>query len=115
MRISPRHGRPKPEYRNSLRKLKKADYRDMERAIVQAYLTQQTHVILALSYLTKLPEDFPQKQIVAREGMVDYWKVRASRLLKWLNDNGHSDVTAESMRQALIRFTHNTKELSLDI
>ena len=113
-KVSPRVGKPAQAYRDTLSKASKADYKKLEKACIVAYLTQQSHVILALSYLTKLPDDFPPTVMVEKEGLHDYVKVKAPKLLRWLNDKGHSEVTAESLRIALFHFALRSKELSLE-
>ena len=100
-----RRGRPSKEYKDALRAMSEKEYALLEKACVQAFLLGHSHVILALSHLTKLSDDFPNTTTVRREGKINYVKVRANRLLKWLNEKGHSQFTSEDIRVAQIRFT----------
>lgn len=98
-------GRPSKKYQSSFKEVSEKDYTLLEKACVEAYLSGQSHVIMALSHLTKLADDFPNTTKVKKEGKTVYVKVRANLLLKWLNDKGHSQITAEDIRVAQIRLT----------
>lgn len=106
-----RHGRAPKEYVNTLRKLSRKDYKAMERACVEAYFSKQMSVIIAASHLTKFPKGFPNKNLVRQEGRVDYWRVNARSLLKWLNRTGKSDITPIQMRYTLLSFNVTTRDI----
>jgi len=107
-----RRGRPSKEYRETLKGMTEQEYAMLEKACVQAYLTGKKHVILVLSHLTSLADDFPNVTTVKRVGKNNHVKVRASLLLKWLFDKGHTAFTSEDIRIAQIRFT-SAKEKTL--
>lgn len=98
-------GRPSKAQKAALRGMAEADYAALEKACVQAFLLGESHVILALSHMTKLADDFPNTTIVKREPSKIHVKVRANRLLAWLNKHGYTAFTSEDIRVAQIRFT----------
>lgn len=106
-----RHGRAPQAYLKALRKVSLKDYKAMERACIEAYARKDLSVTLALSHLTKMPADFPRKELLRQEGRTDYYRVNARSLLKWLNRNGYSDITPVKMRYTLLNFYKQTKDI----
>ena len=98
-------GRPSKAYKESLKGMSQKNYSDLEKACIEAYLLGHRHVILAVSYLTKFDEDFPNTTTVRRDGKTVYVKVYTSKLMKWLYDKGHTHLTANDIRAATARFT----------
>lgn len=107
-------GRPTKAFLATLVPMTDKHYRQLEKACIEAYLLGHTHVILALSYIIKLPDDFPPAHTVSKEGKV--WKVKVkvkggNGLLKWLNDHGYSTVTASHIQMAGESFTRRLQGL----
>lgn len=105
-----RHRRPPEAYKKSLKKATVADYRQLEKACLVALLSKVDHVILAVSYLTKWPSDFPKGVLLRSEGLVDYRKIRAVKLMQWLRDKGHSTITSDQIWYAGTQLTNGLKE-----
>jgi hypothetical protein len=64
-----------------------------------------------LPYTFKLPKDFPPRMIVKKEGYVNTHRIRASWLLEWLYEKGHSSINMEALRRAQISFTRTMGRL----
>ena len=108
---SPRAGKPKKVYTQTLHKMSRRHYTMLERACVEAYLKQHYRVRMIVSYLLKLPPDFPPVLTRTKVGdFNDAIEVSARALLKWLNKHGYSQITAEDIRIAAINYTKHTKE-----
>lgn len=107
---NPRHKRPTHAYRATLKKATVADYRQLEKACLVALLSKVDHVILAVSYLTKWPSDFPKGVLLRSEGLVDYRKIRAVKLMQWLRDKGYTTITSDQIWYAGAQLTNGLKE-----
>lgn len=104
-------GRPSRAYKASLQEPTKEHYRQLLLACVTAILNDQAEVILAVSHLTKFPADFPKGLIVATQHPIVYRRIKANRLIHWLNNNGHTEVTMEDLRVQQRKVTLLEKEL----
>lgn len=104
-------GRPSYAYKASLQEPTKEHYQQLLLACVTAILNDQTEVILAVSHLTKFPDDFPKGLIVATQRPVVYRRIKANRLIHWLNNNGHTEVTMEDLRVQQRKVTLLEKEM----
>lgn len=102
-----RRGRPTNAFRKALKAPKRADYEKLVRGAVQALLGGSESVLVAFPYVFKFPKDFPKGILVEKTLTTNVRKLKAAKLLKWLGDKGHTDITMETLRVAQIRFTMN--------
>jgi hypothetical protein len=109
--VHPLQGRPSRKYLSTLRKAKKVDYSKFEKACLDAYLLGQTHVIVAVPYVAKFPKNFPQRRFMKAEGTTYFYKINASRLLKWLYDKGYTELTGQKIGWAIQSYNQQMKEL----
>lgn len=97
-----RHGKPSNAYLKTLREPKRADYQVLVNAALEAIIEGENDVLIAFPYVLKYPADFPKGILVEKVEDRNIRKVKARKLLKWLNDNGHTPITSESLRGAMI-------------
>lgn len=110
-----RHGKPSDAYRASLHKAGKADYTKLLAAVLRVLIDESIDFEVAFNYTLKFPADFPKGLLLRREGLVNVRKLRADRVLRWLNSKGHTDITIETIRRAKISFTAFEKRLELEV
>lgn len=106
--------RPTFAYKASLRLPTKHDYTKMLMACVEAVLNGKPEITLVLSHLTKLPKDFPKGIVFRRETPLIWRRIKANRLINWLNDNGYAMVTMEDLRVEQRKVTLLEKEILND-
>lgn len=93
-----RHGRPSIHYRLSLLpKPTKAHYDSLVEACVAAIIADESVIYVSFSHLFIFPKDFPKGYLVSRDGPNNIRKIVCKYMLKWLQDNGHTTVTAHSI------------------
>lgn len=107
----PLRGRPSKAYLKTLRKMSRKDYTRLEKACLDAYLLNQSNVIIAFPYVTKFPEDFPHKRFTKAEGKLYYYRIRAKVLLEWLYEKGYTELTGRKIGMFIKQFNEDTKEL----
>jgi plasmid stabilization system protein ParE len=100
-----RHGRPSAAYLATLRNASKADYDTLVRAAMEAIIEGVVDVLVAFPYTFKFPEDFPKGIRESEEGPVNIQRIKARKLLTWLADNGHTDITVAALKQQRELFT----------
>lgn len=105
--------RPTKAYKASLRKPKKEDYLDLLLACIETLTKGQKEIVLVVSHLTEFPEGFPKGLIVKTELPKVYRRIKATRLLKWLNSIGFSEVTREDLKVYQRKLTLLEKQLDL--
>lgn len=108
-------GRPTKEYRATLRKATRRDYMRLLRGTLEALLQGHTDVLFVSSYLTKFPKDFPKGVLHWREGKLVCRRVKAKKLLNWLREHGHTDITMELLKGQQISFTKQMKEVEIGV
>lgn len=110
-----RHGKPSKAYTSTLRAPTRADYESLVRGCLEAVISGSKDVMVAFAYTVKFPEDFPKGTIVEKVDAKTVRKIKANRLLKWLNDHGHTDITMEMLRVQQIAFAVKTTEFDKEI
>lgn len=90
--------RPTFAYKASLRLPTKHDYTKMLMACVEAVLAGKPEITLVVSHLTRFPADFPKGIVFKREMPLIWRRIKANRLINWLNNHGYSQVTMEDLR-----------------
>lgn len=111
MNKNPRHGRPKPEYKASLRQISEEDIQQLVQATITAIIAGDKSLVIATSYIAEFDTDFPRGQIIKRDGLVDYRRIMAHKLLKWLNEKGYSPFNSDDIGYAQRRISLAEKEL----
>ena len=108
-----RRGQPRKDYVASLRKASKADYSALVDAAIAALIGGEKDVLIAFSYLVRLPKDFPKRWKVETDasGYADVWKVNAATLLHWLKEHGYTTMTPLQIRDQLRDFGRDTANL----
>lgn len=97
-----RHGKPSNAYLKTLREPNKADYQRLVNATLEALIAGKKDVYIAFPYVFKYPADFPKGILEEKVDDVNIRRCKAGKLLAWLNANGHTDVTSESLKGAMI-------------
>jgi hypothetical protein len=105
-----RTGRPTDAQWAALRPLGTDDIQKLLLAAIEAVLKGEKDIILGTHYLTKFADDFPIGVFLKKEGELDYRRVKANRLMRWLNSNGHTPLTMEHLRVGQIVVTLKEKE-----
>jgi hypothetical protein len=98
-----RNGKPSKQYRASLHTANKQDFERLVAGTLEAIVAGHEFVLLKVNYLTTWPADFPKGKIIRQEGKFDIRSIRARRLLKWLQDKGHTKMTLEKIRGLRIK------------
>lgn len=108
-----RHGKPSNAYLATLRKVKTEDFDKLVKSCMSAIICGETDVIIAFAYTMKFPDTFP-RGICTGKGAdgSNVHKVKAKRLLTWLNENGYTFITVEMLGVQKRAFTEMEKEFS---
>lgn len=108
-------GRPSKALLSTMRSLGKSRVHiaELVRVTVSALLQGQQHITLKTHRITKFEKGFPKGICIERDGDFNVYHVRALKLLEWLNKKGYTDITAETIRVARIKFTQREQELDL--
>lgn len=100
-----RHGKPSKAYLETLRGVTEADYEQMVQACLDAIVRGSTDVLALFPYVMKFPEDFPKGILeVKYDDGSNVHRIKAKKLLRWLNENGHTEITMEMLKGQMIRF-----------
>lgn len=107
-----RHGKPAKAFTSRLRAATSDDYERLVSACLEAVIGGSTDVLVAFPYTLKFPEDFPRGILMERtDDGSNIHRIKAKKLLKWLNTKGYTDVTMESLRGQVISFGINATKL----
>lgn len=100
-----RVGRPKREYLDSLQnKPKKADWDRLLTACLEALIAGENDIIVAFSYVTKLPKDFPRGILEHKVEDKNVHRIKARKLLRWLYKHGYTTITIEDVKSQQMHF-----------
>jgi hypothetical protein len=116
-----RVGKPPKHHTESLKKPLKADYHRLVQACVEAIIAGENDVLIAFSYTLKFPKGFPKGILMEETRYSDIRRVKAKRLLHWLHDNGHTNITPLIIRKQamamgrLSSFLNACDDLDVDI
>ena len=99
-----RHGKPSKEYTATLRKPTESDYARLLKACLTALIQGEKDVIIAFAYTLKFPEDFPRGIRIEKVDAKNVHRVKALKLLAWLNKHGHTDITMEKLTGQIVSF-----------
>lgn len=112
-----RHGKPKKEYLATLkRRPTKADYDKLVTACMEAIINGEIDVLVSFAYVAKFPKGFPKGILVQKVDDKNIHRIKARKLLTWLNENGHTLVTVEALKRqrwAFTRLENSFAELQL--
>jgi hypothetical protein len=98
-----RHGKPSKAYTSRLRGATSADWATMVSATVEAIVGGSEDVLALFPYTMKFPKDFPKGILeVKREDGANVHRIKAKKLLKWLQDHGHTEITMDTLRGQII-------------
>lgn len=100
-----RRGRPTKAYLSTLKRATSDDYQKLVRGAVEALISGSTDVLISFPYVFKFPEDFPKGILVEQTETTNVRRIKAKKLLAWLRERGHTDITTEALRAAQISFT----------
>lgn len=98
-----RHGKPAKEYTDTLREPKREDYQRLVNAVLEALIAGKKDVYIAFPYVFRFPADFPKGVLEEKVEDVNIRRCKARKLLDWLREHGHTEVTMESLKGELIR------------
>jgi hypothetical protein len=75
----------------------------MVSACVEAIVRGSADVLARFPYTLKFPKDFPKGILeVKYEDGTNVHRIKAKKLLAWLNARGYTDITTDSLRGAII-------------
>lgn len=60
--------------------------------------------MIAFSYVTKLPKDFPRGILEYKIGDKNVHRIKARKLLRWLYKHGHTTITIEDVKSQQMHF-----------
>lgn len=107
-----RHGKPAKAFTERLRSPVDADFDAMVQACVDAIVRGSTDVLALFPYTLKFPKGFPKGILeVKYEDGTNVHRIKAKKLLKWLNEAGYTDITMDMLRGEQIAFGINTTKL----
>lgn len=102
MRVN-RHGKPSKAFTSRLRAATSDDYERMVQACVEALIRGSQDVLGRFPYTLKFPKGFPKGILeIKYEDGTNIHRMKARKLLAWLNANGYTDITTDSLRGAII-------------
>lgn len=102
--MSVRNGRPSKSYLDTLQKPSEAEWRALETAAISAIVQNEKDVLVAFSYVFKYPDDFPKGVLYEKQDWVDIRRVKAVKLLAWMNKHGLSEITPRQVQHQLRDF-----------
>ena len=105
-----RHGRPSKAFLATLRKATKADMARLAVGAITTIIEGEVDLIVSFPYTFKFPAGFPKGLSVGVEGSSNLRRIKARKLLTWLQESGYTDVTVESIklqRAAFTKFENN--------
>jgi hypothetical protein len=108
-----KRGRPTKKYVNSLRKPTASDYNRLVQTCVEAIIEGENDILVSFSYLTTFPTGFPKGITAGTCGAVVTRKIKARKLLTWLNTSGYTEISVEGLkkqREALSKFEFSLTE-----
>jgi hypothetical protein len=98
-----RHGKPSKAFTSRLKAPTRADYERMVSACVEAIVRGSADVLARFPYTLRFPKDFPRGILeVKYEDGTNVHRIKARKLLAWLNARGYTDITTDSLRGAII-------------
>lgn len=98
-----RHGKPARAFTSRLKAPTSVDYERMVSACVEAIVRGSEDVLALFPYTLKFPKDFPRGILeVKREDGTNVHRIKAKKLLVWLKNNGHTEITMDSLLGAII-------------
>lgn len=107
-----RHGKPSNAYLATLRYPTRKDFDKLVKACLEALICDEIDVIISFTYTMKLPDTFPRGVFEAREGANNLRRIKAQKLLTWLNENGHTEFTVDKLHRQRTEFTKAEKEIT---
>lgn len=99
-----RHGKPAKAYLETLRSPVEGDYKKLVNAALGAIIEGERDVLVAFAYILKFPDDFPKGILVEKVDDRNVHRIKSKKLLRWLNDNGHTEITMDMLRGQVIAF-----------
>jgi len=72
---------------------------------MEAIISGEVDIIVAFSYVTKFPKDFPRGILERKEGANNIHRIKARKLLTWLHEQGHTFVTVDALRRQRAEFS----------
>lgn len=110
-----RHGKPSNAYLSTLERPKKHDWNLLVRSCVEAIVQGEEDVIIAFSYVLKFPKGFPRGILEEKVDDKNIHRIKARKLLTWLNEKGHTDITVEDLRVQCGLITKLSKKFEISV
>ena len=107
------HKRYKPKlsaYENT-HSATQATFQAMEQACVEAIVERKLSVEFTFPYFAKFPKGFPPKIIASENSSTITYRIKARKLLEWLNKEGHSTQTPKSVVESSTAFIIQLRKL----
>lgn len=99
-----RHGKPSKQYLQTLRSPDQEDYGRLVNVCLEAIVSGEKDVIIAFAYVLKFPDDFPKGILMEKIDDRNLHRIKAKKLLVWLHDNGHTEITSDMLRGQMVSF-----------
>lgn len=115
--INQRHGTPSKAFLSTLRPAGRDDWNKLVTAVLSVLIEGGEDIILEFPYNAKFPEDWPRGIKTKGEGLTDTYRIKARKLLLWLNEHNHTSITASDIQYTKKAFTErlNNFSESLDV
>lgn len=83
----------------------------MVHGCLEALIRGEKDVLVLFPYVLKFPEDFPRGILeVKYDDGSNVHRIKAKKLLQWLHEKGHTDITMDSLKGHQIAFGLKTTE-----
>lgn len=66
-------------------------------AVIETILLDKRTFLASFSYITKFPEDFPQGQLMRKEGRTEVRRLPAREVLNWMREKGYTSHTMHTI------------------
>ena len=98
--MAPRY-KPSNQLRATTRQASDEDYKILATAVVEAITLKRKDVCIRFPYFVSLPEDFPKGVLYKKDGLHNYYRAKAFKLMDWLYKNGHATQDAKGVVKSL--------------
>jgi len=108
-----RWGKPSNAFQATLRPAATKDFEKLVEVCLSALIADEVDVLISFAYTMKFPEDFPRGICMSKESNgSNVHRIKAKRLLVWLNENGYTAATVEMLGIQKRLFAENFKKSS---
>lgn len=103
--VNKRHGNPAKAFLQTLRPAGTDDWNKLVTAVLSVLIEGGVDIVLEFPYNAKFPADWPRGIKTKGEGTTDQYRIKARKLLLWLNKHGHTSITPADIHYTKKSFT----------